>query len=86
MFATDISQQQIENAVQYDNIIYSVQPAEQTNFKNGSFDLIAVAQALHGFRFDDFYKEVNRVANPGAIFCRLDLFTFAHLKRNRFIN
>ena len=63
VYATDISQKQIENAVQQPNIFYSVQPAEQTNFPNNSFDLITVAQALHWFRFDDFYAEVKRVAN-----------------------
>lgn len=68
VFATDISQKQIENAVQKDNIFYSVQPAEQTNFPDNSFGLITVAQALHWFRFDDFYTEVTRVAKPNSFF------------------
>ena len=68
VYATDISQKQIENAVQQPNIFYSVQPAEQTNFPNDSFDLITVAQALHWFRFDDFYTEVKRVAKANSIF------------------
>jgi ubiquinone/menaquinone biosynthesis C-methylase UbiE len=66
VFATDISQKQIDKAVQSDNIFYSVQPAEQTNFPDNSFDLVTVAQALHWFRFDEFYKEVRRVTKPGA--------------------
>ncbi len=67
VYATDISQKQIDNAYQAVNIFYSVQPAEQTIFLNNSFDLITVSQALHWFRFDEFYKEVNRVAKHGAI-------------------
>lgn len=66
--ATDISQKQIEQAVQQPNIFYSVQPAEQTNFPDNSFDLITVAQALHWFRFDNFYAEVRRVAKANSIF------------------
>ena len=68
VFATDISQQQIENAGQRENIFYSVEPVEQTTFSDNSFDLVTVAQALHWFRFDNFYTEVKRVAKSGAIF------------------
>lgn len=68
VFATDISQKQINNAQQAENIYYSVQLAEQTDFANDTFDLITVSQALHWFRFDDFYKEVIRVAKPRSIF------------------
>ncbi|HKZ65139.1 MAG TPA: class I SAM-dependent methyltransferase [Chitinophagaceae bacterium] len=68
IYATDISQKQIDNAIKHTNIFYSVQPAEQTKFTNNSFDLITVAQALHWFRFDDFYRELERVAKPKAVF------------------
>jgi len=68
VFATDISQKQIDKAQQALNIDYSLQPAEQTQFADNSFDLITVSQALHWFAFDNFYKEVKRVARPGAIF------------------
>jgi len=66
IFATDISQKQIDNAVKAPNIFYSVQPAEQTNFADSSFDLITVSQALHWLQFDCFYAEVKRVAKPGG--------------------
>ena len=66
VFATDISQKQIDNAYQANNIFYSVQPAEKTNFPDNSFDLITVSQALHWFQFDEFYSEVKRVAKPDA--------------------
>lgn len=64
--ATDISRNQIDNAWTAENIIYSVQPAEQTDFPENLFDLVTVSQALHWFRFDEFYKEVKRVAKTGA--------------------
>jgi SAM-dependent methyltransferase len=69
VFATDISQQQIDNALHADNISYSVQPAEKTNFDTGLFDLIVVAQAIHWFDFDKFYEEVKRTAKDYALLC-----------------
>lgn len=67
--ATDISPQQIGQCFRAPNIVYSVQPAERTDFADASFDLIAVAQALHWFDFDRFWPEVRRVAKPDAFFC-----------------
>ncbi|MFC0776355.1 class I SAM-dependent methyltransferase [Terrimonas alba] len=77
VFATDTSHKQIANAIQLPNIFYSVQPAEQTNFPDNSFDLITVAQALHWFRFDDFYKEVRRVGKINSVFAA---WTYSLLK------
>jgi SAM-dependent methyltransferase len=54
--ATDMSEKQIENAAKADNVTYKVE-----------FDLITVAQAIHWFDFDAFYKEVNRLLKPGGI-------------------
>lgn len=75
--ATDISENQIENAPQKKNINYSIQPAEQTNFENEKFDLIITAQAIHWFEFDKFYSEVKRCLKPDGIFVVLGygLFT-----------
>src|SRR5688572_2580381 len=47
VYATDISQQQLDEAFKVTNIQYSVSKAEQTNFPDSSFDLITVGQALH---------------------------------------
>lgn len=69
VFATDISQSQIDNALKADNISYSVQPAEKTDFDNELFDLIIVAQAIHWFDFDKFYAEVRRTAKENALIC-----------------
>lgn len=67
--ATDISDEQIEQGLGAPNVRYSVQGAERTAFDGSSFDLVAVAQALHWFDFDTFWPEVERVARPGAFFC-----------------
>lgn len=69
VFATDISQSQIDNASKSDNISYSVQPAEKTNFKDQLFDLIIIAQAIHWFDFEKFYSEVKRTAAENALIC-----------------
>jgi ubiquinone/menaquinone biosynthesis C-methylase UbiE len=66
VFATDISEKQIANAHKEENIFYSVQPAEKTNFNDNTFDLITVSQALHWFKVNKFYTEVIRAAKPGA--------------------
>lgn len=66
VFATDISQQQIEQAPRSENIFYSIQAAEKNNFENDFFDLIIVAQAVHWFEFSKFYSEVNRTGRPNS--------------------
>ncbi|QDA60721.1 class I SAM-dependent methyltransferase [Hymenobacter jejuensis] len=65
--ATDISEAQLQRAIQLDNIKYSISSAEQTQFSSNSFDLITVAQALHWFDAAAFHQEVYRVAKPQAI-------------------
>ena len=67
--ATDISMEQLQHGFRAANLRYSAQAAEQTNFDDASFDLVAVAQALHWFDYDCFWPEVRRVARPGAFFC-----------------
>jgi ubiquinone/menaquinone biosynthesis C-methylase UbiE len=67
VFATDISQKQLDNAHQNPKIHYTLSQAEHTNFSDNTFDLVTVGQALHWFKFDDFYREVRRVCKPDAI-------------------
>ena len=68
VYATDISQNQLDNAVVKENITYSLQKAEETNFADAQFDLITIAQAIHWFDFDAFYNEVFRILkNKGVI-------------------
>ncbi len=69
VFATDISQAQLDNALVVNNIHYSLQPAEETNFTKNQFDLIIVGQAIHWFDFTKFYSEVQRTAKENALFC-----------------
>lgn len=64
--ATDISAQQLDEAPMLPNVSYSVQSAEKTTFADHSFDLIVVAQAIHWFDFDQFYREVRRVLKPNG--------------------
>lgn len=68
VFANDISQKQLDNAAKKENITYSVSSAEKTKFDYNSFDLITVAQAIHWFDFDAFYKEVYRILKPDGVF------------------
>jgi ubiquinone/menaquinone biosynthesis C-methylase UbiE len=67
VFATDISQQQIDEGFKADNIFYSVSRAEQTSFPDDQFDLITVGQALHWIDTTAFYNEVKRTSRNGAL-------------------
>lgn len=69
VFATDISPSQIDHALRADNITYSVQPAENTDFEDRFFDFIIIAQAIHWFDFEQFYSEVRRTAREQALIC-----------------
>lgn len=64
VYATDISENQLSKAILADNIIYKKEAAENTTFQNQQFDLITVAQAIHWFDFDAFYKEIYRILKP----------------------
>lgn len=66
--ATDASSRQIEHACAHPRVVYSVQPAETTDFAPSSFDAVAVAQALHWFDHAPFFREVHRVLKAGGVF------------------
>jgi SAM-dependent methyltransferase len=68
IYATDISINQLNHAQQHERIIYSVQSAERSDFGDEQFDLITVAQAVHWFSFDLFYKEVKRILRKDGVF------------------
>ncbi len=65
--ATDGSEKQIVNAVGPENVSYRVATAEQSGIKASSVDLVTVAQALHWFAGDAFFKEAKRVLKPNGI-------------------
>ncbi len=67
VYATDVSQNQLAEAQQRENIKYSIQRAEKTDFVDDQFDLITVAQAIHWFDLQAFENEVQRVIKPNGI-------------------
>lgn len=67
VYATDISEAQLEHAPREENVIYRTVPAEKSGLPDNYFDLITVGQAIHWFDFDSFYQEVNRVGKTGAL-------------------
>jgi SAM-dependent methyltransferase len=72
VIATDPSAEQIQNAARHEKISYAVAPAEQTLIPSGSVDLVTVAQAVHWFDMERFYREVRRVLKPEgrlAVWC-----------------
>ena len=67
IIATDPSRQQIDHAMKHERINYAVAPAEDSGISGNSVDLVLVAQALHWFDFDRFYREVGRVVREGGV-------------------
>lgn len=67
VLATDISPSQISAATSSENITFSVSASENSQLNDLSVDLITIAQAIHWFDFEPFYKEVNRVLKPTGI-------------------
>lgn len=65
--ATDASAAQLEQSVLHLRVDYRVAAAEQAPFADHSVDLITVAQALHWFELEAFYREVQRVLKPGGV-------------------
>jgi SAM-dependent methyltransferase len=65
--ATDASAGQISAAYPHEKVEYFVEPAEHVSLDAASVDLVTVAVAVHWFNFDEFYREVKRVLQPGGI-------------------
>lgn len=63
----DPSADQIANATPAANIDYRISAAEALDVPDASASLITVAQAAHWFDLDGFYREVRRIAVPGAV-------------------
>lgn len=66
--ATDISENQIANAIQKPNLYYHVCKAEQLPFEDNYFDLITAATAVHWFHFEEFFAEIKRVGKKKSVF------------------
>ena len=67
IIATDASAKQIANAQSHAKVEYRVAPAENSDIDSATIDLIMVAQALHWFDLDRFYREVRRVSRPQGV-------------------
>ena len=67
VIATDASGQQIQKAQPDDKIAYQVAYAENAPILTGTVDLVTVAQALHWFDLELFYKEAKRVLKKNGI-------------------
>ncbi len=66
VLAADLQLNQISLAD--DSLLRCVCKAEELCFKDDSFDLITVAQAVHWFNLEKFYPQVKRLLSPGGIF------------------
>lgn len=67
VIATDLSQEQLDQAPAHPQIEYRRATAETSTLEANSVSLITVAQALHWFKRDAFYSEVKRVLRPSGI-------------------
>ncbi|HHW39249.1 MAG TPA: class I SAM-dependent methyltransferase [Bacillales bacterium] len=67
VIGTDLSLSQLTHAIKKRNIEYYESVAESTPIASNSIDLITLAQALHWFDFNKFYKEVHRVGAHDSI-------------------
>ncbi|HEX4631806.1 MAG TPA: class I SAM-dependent methyltransferase [Chthoniobacterales bacterium] len=67
VIATDASEKQVANAERHPRIEYRVATAEENGLETGSVDLVTVAQALHWFDLEKFYREVRRVLKPSGV-------------------
>ena len=67
VYATDISQKQLNEAPQLPNIFYKVESAEDASYQENYFDLVTVAQAIHWFDFDKFYSTIKKILKTSGI-------------------
>ena len=65
--ATDQSDKQLAHAPAHPRVHYAQSMAEVTPFPDHSVDMVTVAQALHWFDFDAFFREAKRVVRPGGV-------------------
>jgi SAM-dependent methyltransferase len=78
VIASDASQKQLNNAEPHPRVEYQCAAAEQAGLDADSVDLLTVAQALHWFRIEDFWKEAQRIVRPDgviAVWC----YAFLHI-------
>lgn len=67
VYASDASAEQITHAIRKPNILYTTSPANATALPDHSVDLVTVAQAIHWFDEESFYREVRRTLKKEGI-------------------
>lgn len=67
VIATDGSAEQIEQAQQAGNIVYRQATAEEVFLDAHCCDLVTVAQALHWFDTEAFFRNVEHCLKPGGV-------------------
>lgn len=67
VLATDASREQLARAVPDARVVYREALADDSGAAAASLDLITVAQALHWFDLDRFYREARRVLKSNGI-------------------
>ncbi|BAP54736.1 SAM (and some other nucleotide) binding motif [Thioploca ingrica] len=67
VIATDASASQLAVAQSVPHLEYRLARAEDSGLSSHSVDLITVAQAIHWFDIEAFYREIYRVAHDEAI-------------------
>jgi ubiquinone/menaquinone biosynthesis C-methylase UbiE len=67
VIATDSSRAMLARAVRHERVVYVVATAEACPLDSATADVVTVAQALHWFNPESFYREVERVLAPGGI-------------------
>lgn len=67
--ASDASRQQVAAATGPANVVFRVASAEHSGLAAGQVDAICVAQALHWFDLQAFFRECRRVATPSGLLC-----------------
>lgn len=65
--ATDAAAAQLVHAARPPRVAYAVALAEAAPLAARSMDLVTVAQSLHWFDLDRFYRETLRVLRPGGV-------------------
>jgi ubiquinone/menaquinone biosynthesis C-methylase UbiE len=67
VFASDRNQTYIRLAPKRENILYLIEKVENNSIPDNKIDLVTVAQSLHHFKVNYFFKEAKRVLKPGGI-------------------
>jgi SAM-dependent methyltransferase len=67
VIATDQSRAMLSRAPRMSRILRCVTTAEHAALRGASVDLVTVAQALHWFEVQPFYREVDRVLTRGGV-------------------